>query len=130
MDIVIAFIAGGIAFLALAMAIEKAREKKEDDPKIEIPKPVAEITKPLFFVENIGTETVFATVTIPNARYMTGWNTDTIGIPYEDEKKTMIESELKKLLIDELWKFVDVCREENPMDFTTRFKARIRVVKK
>ena len=123
MDIVIAFIAGGIAFLALAMAIEKAREKKEDDNKVEMP-------NPLFRVESIGTETVCATVKIPNERYMTGWNTDTIGIPYEDEKKTMIESELKRLLIDELWKFVDVCREENPMDFTTRFRARIRVVKK
>lgn len=123
MDLVIAFISGGIAFLAIAMAIEKIREKNEDDPKVEM-------LDPLFRVESIGTETVRAEVTIPNERYMTRRNTDTIGIPYEDEKKPMIERELKRLLIDELWKFVDVSREENIMSFTTRFRACIRVVKR
>lgn len=111
MDLVIAFIAGGIAFLALAMGIEKAREKKEEDHKAEMP-------EPLIRVESVGTDSVFARVDIPHERFIQG------------DVEAAVEGELKRLLINEMWKFVDVRRLENPMNLTTRFEARIRVVKR
>ena len=94
------------------MAIEKAREKKEDDHKVEMP-------DPLFSVESIGTETVCATVDVPHERLINVWNAD-----------SFVEEELKKQLMDELWKYADIESFENPMSLITRFKACIRVVKK
>ena len=122
------FVAGGLAFLALAMAIEKGEElRKEDKPKEEED---SVCTRVVIRCEERYPQLVCARVNIPHEKFMTGWDTDTIGIKNQERAREYAERRLKELLVEEAWKYVQIEECANPLDFSTEFRAGLMVVRK
>lgn len=121
------FAAGGLAFLALAMAINKAYEFKKGKKETE-QKPI-DVPLPIIREVRLETVPICATLTIPKERILESWNTEIYGIKDEQYVASYVEKRLKKELADELWKHVSVEAEENMMNMTLRYKAMVRVVK-
>lgn len=107
------FAAGGLASLALAMAISKAHCLKKKDIK------ETEILRPTIRVQSLETIPITAEVFVPMEAFaMTG----------KSAMKVAIESELQSQLSKEVWNYAKVEMLENPMSLERKYTAKLRVV--
>ena len=103
------------------------RKGKESEQKIE--EKIEEIPVPIIREVNKEIVPVFATVTIPKERLIECWDTERYGIKEEMFSRTYAEARLKKEIANQIWEFVTVVTEEDMIDFTVKYKARVMVVK-
>lgn len=108
------FVAGGLASIALAMAINKDRGLKKKD------RPEKETLIPTIRVHSLESIPITAEVHVPMEAFVaTG----------KSAIKVAVESELQSQLSKEIWNYVEVEMLENPMSMERKYTAKIRVVK-
>lgn len=117
-----------IGFIAYRY-IERKEKESEHKTEEKVEEKVEEIPVPIIREVKKEIVPVFATVTIPKERLIVDWDTERYGINNEMYSRKYAEKRLKEEIANQLWEFVTVVTEEDMINLTVKYEARVMVVK-